>query len=81
MCVCVCVCVRGGGGERVRGGGGGGGYVRPSSLPDSDAVRAATMAASAPLEGLSLTPRADRDGKRRRVDEKMKVRKRDERDR
>lgn len=60
----MCVCVSGvEEGRRGRGGGGGGGWgrrwrgeVRTSSLPDSDAVRAATMAACAPLEGLSTPP-------------------------
>lgn len=55
------MCVRGGGGE----GRGGwwwwargemeGGGVRTSSLPDSDAVRAATVAVL-PLEGLTTPP-------------------------
>lgn len=61
----MCVCVSGvEEGRRGRGGGGGGGgwgrrwrgEVRTSSLPDSDAVRAAAMAACAPLEGLSTPP-------------------------
>lgn len=62
------MCVRGGGGEEgmVAGGGGGGwmGGVRTSSLPDSDAVRAASMAVL--LRRAHNTPSVDRDVERRR---------------
>lgn len=61
----MCVCVSGV--EEGRGVGieerGGGGFRTSSSLPDRDAVRAATVAASAPDWRGFNSPPADRDGK------------------